>query len=168
MPTTMPTQLKEPSASPLPANSGQDSGQSVLELAVCLPLFVLLVLGTAEIANIAWASVQVNNAARAGAQFASLSHANAADTTDIETAAKNEAPKLTITFPTAPSQTCVCTDPTTGDAATGDTCATCPSPNVPIDSVTVKTQAVVTPLVRYIGLPSSYTIQAQATMKVIQ
>lgn len=164
MQTTMPAQLKKPSASPLHA----DSGQSVLELAVCLPLFVLLVLGTAEIANIAWASVQVNNAAHAGAQFASLSHANAADTADIETAAKNEAPKLTITFPTAPSQSCVCTDPTTGNAATGDTCATCPSPNIPIDSVTVKTQAVVSPLVHYIGLPSSYTVQAQATMKVIQ
>jgi Flp pilus assembly protein TadG len=148
-----------------------ESGQSMLELAVCLPVFALLILGTAEIANIAWASIQLNNAAHAGAQYGSHSRGFAADITDIETAARNEAPKLTITFPTDPAQTCSCIDPSTGAAATGATgCQTliqCPSPYVILDSITVTTQAVVTPLIHYPGLPASYTLHAQATMGVV-
>lgn len=148
-----------------------ESGQSMLELAVCLPVFALIILGTAEIANIAWASVQVNNAAHAGAQFASHSRGNANDIPDIKIAAQNEAPKLTITFPTDPAQTCSCIDPSTGAPAVGaagcTTLAECPSPNIIMDSITVTTQAVVRPLIHYPLLPSSYTLNAQATMGVV-
>jgi Flp pilus assembly protein TadG len=149
-----------------------ESGQSMLELAVCLPIFALLILGTAEIANIAWASIQLNNAAHAGAQFGSHSRGFASQIGDIETAAQNEAPKLTITFPTDPSQTCSCIDPSTGAPATSGTtgCQTlveCPSPYIIMDAITVTTQAVVRPLVHYPGLPASYTLNATATMGVV-
>jgi Flp pilus assembly protein TadG len=144
----------------------------MLELAVCLPVFALIILGTAEIANIAWASIQLNNAAHAGAQFGSHSRGFAADITDIKTATQAEAPKLTITFPTDPAQTCSCIDPSTGAPATTNTtgCQTlieCPSPYVIMDSITVTTQAVVTPLIHYPLLPASYTLHAQATMGVV-
>src|SRR5215469_3635309 len=116
-----------------------ESGQSMLELALCLPVFAILILGTAEIANIAWASVQLNNAAHAGAQFASHSRGFASDIAHIEAAAQNEAPKLTITIPTAPTQTCSCIDPSTGGPATGiSACQTlidCPSPYIIMDSI---------------------------------
>ncbi len=115
-------------------------------------MFLLLILGTAEIANIVWASIQLNNAAHAGAQFGSLSRANAADTTDMETAAQNEAPALTITFPTAPTQECCCITPSTGSATTPVTCTStfitdtsCTSPKVVLASIKVTTQAVVRP-----------------------
>lgn len=151
----------------------------MLELALCLPVFALLILGTAEIANIAWASIQLNNAAHAGAQFGSQSRANAADPLDpatsvgvIEEATQNEAPKLTITFPTAPSQACSCIDPTTGTTGAGSTgCQTlieCPSPYVIFDNITVNAQAVVRPLVHYPGLPATYTLNATATMGVVK
>jgi Flp pilus assembly protein TadG len=144
----------------------------MLELAVCLPVFALLILGTAEIANIAWASIQLNNAAHAGAQYGSHSRGFAADTAHIEAATQAEAPTLTITFPTAPAQTCSCIDPSTGAPATTNTtgCQTlieCPSPYVIMDSITVTTQAVVTPLIHYPLLPASYTLHAQATMGVV-
>ena len=153
-------------------NRPSESGQGMVELALCLPVFLLLLLGTAEIANIAWASIQLNNAAHAGAQYASHSRAWASQITNIETAAQNEAPHLLITFPTDPSQTCSCIDPSTGAPATSNTtgCQTlveCPSPYVITDSVTVTTQAVVTPLIHYPGLPASYTLNAQATMGVV-
>lgn len=147
------------------------SGQGSVELALCLPVFLLLIAGTAEIANIAWASVQLNNAAHAGAQFGSLNHANADNPSQIETAAQNEAP-FTITFPTAPAQTCVCTDgsgtpqPTRGctlDATTG-----CPSPTYTMQiMLQVSVQAVVKPIVHYPGLPASYTMNATANTPVI-
>lgn len=149
-----------------------ESGQGMLELAVSLPLFVLLILGGAEIANIAWASVQLNNAAHAGAQFGSHGRGFADRIGDIETAAQREAPKLTITFPTDPAQTCACIDTSTGAPATSGTtgCQTlveCPSPYLITDTITVTTQAVVTPLIHYPGLPASYTLHAQATMGVV-
>lgn len=151
-----------------------DSGQSVLELAFSLPLFVLLLLGSAEIANIAWASVQVNNAARAGAAFAAQSHTYASDTTDISSAAKNEAPRLTNLEVTS-SEVCTCVS-NAGTAGTPDPGCThtsiqtgsCPSPSTVQVAVQVNTSAVVTPLVHYPGLPSTYTIRAQATMEVEQ
>jgi Flp pilus assembly protein TadG len=144
----------------------------MIELALCLPVFALLILGTAEIANIAWASIQLNNAAHAGAQFGSHGRGFAERTGDIETAAQNEAPRLTITFPSDPSQACTCVDPSTGAAATSGTtgCQTlieCPSPYVIIDTITVTTQAVVRPLIHYPGLPASYTLHAKATMGVV-
>lgn len=154
-----------------------ESGQSMLELALSLPVFVLLILGTAEIANIAWASVQLNNAAHAAAQYASQSRFNAStgNISNIELAAQNEAPKLTITFPTAPAQTCSCIDANTGAPVTGADCTTtdpnangCASPDIILDSITVVAQAVVTPLIHYPGLPATYTLHAQATMGVVK
>lgn len=149
-----------------------ESGQSLIELALSLPIFVLIVLATAEIANVAWWSIQVNNAAHAGAQFGSLSHANASNTNnDIETAAQNDVPaSLVLTFPTAPSQACACVD-TSGNATTMAcstiTTTTCQSPSIIQDTLTVTVQAQVTPLIHYWGLPSTYTLNATATTPVI-
>jgi len=140
----------------------------MLELAVCLPLFALLILGGAEIANIAWASVQLNNAAHAAAQFASHNRGWAAEIGNIETAAQNEAPGLLLTFPSDPVQTCSCIDSTGAPAGTGCTDTTlCPSPNIILDNITVTVTANVTPLIHYPGLPASYTLNAHATMGVI-
>jgi len=150
-----------------------ESGQATLELALSLPLFALLILGTAEIANLAWNSVQVNNAARAGAAYASLSRANAASTSEIQIAAQNEAPKI-ITSPTtqvSSTQICYCisgSTTTTDSGCTNTTLTTCPSPDIIQVAVRVNVNAPVTPLVRYAGLPASYTIHAQATLGVEQ
>jgi Flp pilus assembly protein TadG len=148
-----------------------DSGQSMVELALSLPLFVLLVLGTAEIANIAWAAIQINNAARAGAQFASQSHLNAAQNgTDspinaISSAAKADAPnfpQMTVTS----SQVCKCISSAGVDTGLSCTPAACVSPDVITDFVQVNTQASITPFVHYPGLPASYTIKGYAFMGV--
>jgi Flp pilus assembly protein TadG len=147
--------------------AGLDAGQSMVEVALCLPLFFLLILGTMEISNIAWSAIQVQNAARAGAQFGAQSRAAAADSTDIATAAKNDAPKLTGMTVTS-SSSCQCINTTTG-ATAGTGCATiteCPSPYLITVQVQVNTQATVRPLVHYPGLPSSYTLKGRSIMGV--
>jgi Flp pilus assembly protein TadG len=146
-----------------------ESGQGTLELALCLPLFLLLILGTAELANIAWASVQLNNAAHAGAQFGSQSRANAADTTDIENAAKNEAPRLITSASTqvTPTQACSCITAAGGTTSNGcETLTECPSPDIIMDNIQVTVHATVTPIIHYPGLPASYTMNAIAIMGV--
>lgn len=149
--------------------NSSESGQGTLELALCLPLFALVILGAAEIANLAWSSVEVNNAARAGAAYASLSRANAASTHYIQVAAQNEAPNLVIV--TTSTQVCQCIS--SGGTTTDSGCAhtdltTCPSPDVIQVAVQVNTSATVRPLIHYAGLPASYTVQAQATVGVEQ
>lgn len=150
-----------------------ESGQGTLELALSLPLFALLVLGSAEIANLAWASVQINNAARAGAAYGSLNRANAANTSAIGRAAQNEAP----TYITSPStqvtstQVCYCisgNSTTTDPGCTSTTLTSCPSPDLIQVAVQVNVSAPVSPLIHYAGLPASYTVQSQATLGVVQ
>jgi Flp pilus assembly protein TadG len=147
-----------------------DTGQALVELAVSLPLFLLLVLGTAEIANIAWAAIQLNNAVHAGAQYGSISRTNAANATNVESAAQNEAPSLNITFPAAPTQACSCVTP--GGTSTVYACtavvASCSSPDIILASVKVTAQASVRPIVHYPGLPATYTLHAQASMGIVQ
>lgn len=150
-----------------------DSGQSILEIAVSLPLFLILIAGTGEIANLAWASVQVNNAARAGAAYASQSRANAANNANILLAARDEAPKLTITLPAPPTESCSCVSSTDGSstsiACDNNALTNCPSTAGIIQvAVQVNVQATVTPFVHYLGLPGSYTVNAQATTGVQQ
>jgi Flp pilus assembly protein TadG len=155
--------------------TASDAGQGTLELALCLPLFALLILGSAEIGNLAWSSVQLNNAARAGAAFGSISRANAADLADIRTAAYNEAPNF-ITSPSTqvtPTQVCTCVDSSGTPGAPDRGCTStnltsCPSPSVIQVAVQVNVQVPVTPFIHYLGLPATYTVNAQATMDVEQ
>ncbi|HSU19938.1 MAG TPA: TadE/TadG family type IV pilus assembly protein [Acidobacteriaceae bacterium] len=144
-----------------------ESGQSLVELAVALPLFLILILGTAEMANIAWAAVQISNAARAGAQYGSQSHANASDSASVQTAAKNDAPSITNLQVTV-TQPCKCISSTGTDTGNACTLAACPSPNVIMPFIQVNTEAAVTPFMRYPGLPASYTLKGQALMGVVK
>jgi Flp pilus assembly protein TadG len=148
-----------------------ESGNALIELAASLPLYLVLILGTAEIANLAWSSVQVNNAARAGAAYASLSRANAANNANILLAAQAEAPNLAITFPSGPTPLCYCVD--SGGTSTATTCdqsgvSGCNAPSTFQVAIQVNVQAMVTPFVHYPGLPATYTVNAQATMGVTQ
>ena len=114
-----------------------------------LPMFLLLILGTAEIANIAWASIQLNNAAHAAAQYASSIRAQCLDTNSKHRTGREERSARTRpqTFPTPPSLLCSCVDPVHGrHHATHMHChlhATCTSPDVILAYHHVTTQAVV-------------------------
>lgn len=48
------------------------SGQALVELAIALPVMLLILLGGMELARICYAAIEVSNAARAAAQYAIL------------------------------------------------------------------------------------------------
>ena len=153
--------------------AASESGNALIELALSLPLFLILILGTAEIANLAWASVQVNNAARAAAAYASQSRTNAAPSNiaNITLAAQNEAPKLANLQVKNYNELCSCvgTDGSSPSIACDSSAlSNCPFPGTIQVAVKVNTQAAVTPIVHYPGLPATYTVNAQATMGVAQ
>jgi len=67
-----------------------ESGQSLVELAILVPLLVLLLMGVIELGRYAQIAILVGNAARAGAAYGAQSLAQSADTNGIKTAAGND------------------------------------------------------------------------------
>src|ERR1700722_2857907 len=70
------------------------AGQSLVELALVLPILLLLMIGIIEVGRFAYYSILVSNAARAGAQYGAQGLVNAADAAGIQTAAANDGQNL--------------------------------------------------------------------------
>jgi Flp pilus assembly protein TadG len=73
----------------------RDTGQATVELALSLPLVLLVLLGVAQVAVVLVHQVAVEHAARAGARAASVSAAPGAAASSAATAATRLAP-LTV------------------------------------------------------------------------
>jgi Flp pilus assembly protein TadG len=142
------------------------AGQSLLEFALTMPLFILILVGTVELARFAWAAIEVSNAARAGAAYGAQDHTTVDDVPGIKAAAANDAPDLTG-LTVIPSKSCTCsTAPTT--TLMSCSLSLCPSPAILLDFVHVNTSANVTPLINYPGLPTPFTVQGSAVMEAAQ
>jgi Flp pilus assembly protein TadG len=159
-----------------------------MELALIVPIFVLMILGGAELGRIAYAAIEVSNAARAGVAYGAQNHATAAETgaiasgvnDAIDIAAVNEASNITDLTATS-SDSCICQTVTTSTGVvttTSISCrtagATCPESttsgkvNNVVEYVQVNTQAVVGTMFRYPGIPRSFTLNGFAQMRVEQ
>jgi Flp pilus assembly protein TadG len=143
-----------------------ETGQGLIELALTLPIFLLLLVGAAEFARFAWASIEVANAAQAGVQYGAQSNITASDDAGIQTAALNDGTNLTGMTAT-PTHWCACSSA----ASTAITCSTALSNCAAtiIEYVQVNTTATVRPLYRWAGLlPTSFTANGSAVMEVEQ
>jgi Flp pilus assembly protein TadG len=140
----------------------RESGNSMLELALTISFLIILGLGATDFARAFYAAIEVNDAARAGAQYGSQNTATAADSTGMVNAAKANAPNLTGVTGTATQCTCA-TGSTVASCATRY-CANNPSGNF----VTVNTQAAFSTIAPYPGIPSSLTLAGRAVMMVGQ
>jgi Flp pilus assembly protein TadG len=144
---------------------GCDIGQAFVELALVLPIFVILLLGVAEVGRLAYASIEVSNAARAGASYAAQNHITASNSLDINNAAKQDAPEISGIAATA-TQLCSCTNGTVITCANAG--VRCISPGRIIESVQVNTSASVNTLFHLPGIPNQVTLTGQAIMMVEQ
>lgn len=143
----------------------REDGQSMIELAVALPVLLLMLVGAVEFGRLAYAAIEVANAARAGVAYGAQSPATAADIAGMENAATRDGSDILGSGLTATaSQTCSCS---TGVA--GVTCANagamCAGGRTLI-SVQVNTTVNFDPLLYVPGMPHTYTLNGQATMRV--
>jgi Flp pilus assembly protein TadG len=145
----------------------RDAGQSLIELALTLPLFVFILLGTAEFARFAWASILASNAARAGVQYGAQNHITASDSSGMQTATTLDGTNLSGLTAT-PTHYCVCSTAAATVSCTLPLSTTCPSPATLLEFVQVNTSATVTPLYRWPGLPTTFTARGFALMQVEQ
>jgi len=127
-----------------------------------------LMLVTTDIARAFYTQAEVENAARAGAQYGSRSPTTAVDAAGISTYAANDA--ANVSGLTVTSSTCTC--PPSGSSTVPGGGTVCPSSyctdNPEATYVTVNTSATFTTVVPYPGIPNTYTIQGQAIMQVQQ
>jgi Flp pilus assembly protein TadG len=158
-----------------------------VETALVVPFLVFILVGSAELGRIAYASIEVANAARAGAAFGEQSGTAAAPIglTDqaIKQAAENDAADFVSGFNATPNVYCVCltTNAGTGTASstpqvlcgssTANSSTYCPTSTVTnvrntiIRYVEVSTTGTVNTMFRYPGLPSSYTVKGYAELR---
>lgn len=137
-------------------------GQSSVELAVAVPLLLLLLLAGTDFGRIFYMTSGVASAARAGAQYGSQSVITAANAAGMVAAAQTDGSNVTSMTATAAQCTC----------ATSSTVSACPTgycTNAPQATfVTVQTSVVFKTLVTWPGIPSSTTLAGKAIMQVQQ
>ena len=134
-------------------------GIATIEFALLAPLMLLLVAGVVDYTLLMRAAIATGDAARAGAQFGSLSVGNASNTSGMQTAALKAAPDIPNLTASA-ATVCSCANGNTVNCSGG----TCPSgPVRTYVQVTVRTS--VPPLFSYPALGDSGAVIATATMR---
>lgn len=142
-------------------------GGALVDLAAIIPIFALLLIGVVEFGRMAYFSIEVSNAARAGAAYAAQSTGTSTYTSGIQTAAQNDAPNLTKITTLVVTPTTVCQCDNSGAFSTMTSCtASCSSPGRVITYAQVNTSAQVSAGFTLPGLPVSYTLQGQSIMRI--
>jgi Flp pilus assembly protein TadG len=132
----------------------------MVELAVVLPVLILLAIGVMDYGRVYFTSIAVANAARAGAEWGAQGTAFYTDDAKIQSFAQldgAEAAPITITS----NHVCKC-------GGTAVTCAgtTCSGGyGVPIVLVEVTASKTLALLIKYPGLPTTITITRTATFR---
>jgi Flp pilus assembly protein TadG len=144
------------------------SGQSLVEFAIMLPLLLLLLLGVIEIGRYAYISILVGNAASAGVIFGSQTHNTAGNLTAITAAADNDFQNngqnvntLTVTK----NYACGCDNSGT-ISVTDCTNGVCPIGQNKVVSLQVTASSQFSSLFNYPGIPSPITVLRTATMRI--
>jgi Flp pilus assembly protein TadG len=142
-------------------SSEREEGSAILELALVLPLLLLLLAGAVDLGRAYFAAIEVQSAAQAGALYGSQ---YPTDTAGMVNAAMQNAQDITSILQT-PSATygCECYDGT--PIACGDTSDSCPNTGNLVYYVTVTTAANYKPLLPWPGIPSSIVLTGKATMR---
>lgn len=154
---------------------GGESGSALVELAVVVAfLGIPLLLGTAEMASLVYDSIEISNAANAGAAYGMQSLTFASNTSGMTTAAQNEASDFGAALSVTPTTYYACSSAIggtqyTGASAQSNANAGCTGTgNHALEFVQVKTSASVTPSIHWLGLPSSFTLTGSSVMEVEQ
>ena|SRR5579863_8636545 len=140
-----------------------ETAQALIETSIAVALLVPLTIGAAEFARLAYAGIEVSNAARAAVQYGAQNGSTASDTTGIQTAAAIDAADIATTLTTTVATSCVCSD---GSAST---CQNTDCPNSHIEeTLSVTTATTVDPMIHLPGIPRTITLHGLAIQKVLQ
>ena len=135
-----------------------ETGGALIELAIVLPVLILIAIGVMDYGRVYFTSVAVANAARAGAEFGSIEPGRETWTTQMQDFAKldgAEAGAITVTATTH----CECSGSV---VACSTTCAGYGAPWVLVEVTASKSVAMV---LKYPGLPTTVTVSRTAIFR---
>jgi Flp pilus assembly protein TadG len=150
-----------------------ERGAALVEFALILPLLMLVLIGVIEMGRVAYFSIEVANAAHAGAQYGALGYSNG--NANMKAAANKDGQNSISTFITNAQYVCACWNPNTGVEtpasptypACGSTCAT---GGHMVTYAQVSVTGTIHTLFNYkaLGLPDHWDVTRVATMRVTQ
>ena len=140
-----------------------EDGSTLVELALLLPVFILVLAGIANYAFWIEEKIQLQEAAAAGAAYATIP-GNGSDVTGMIAAARAASPQFNVAMTVTAVNTYSCSP---GGAAVAST-ATCSGLSAgPLLFAQVKTSATEFPVLKYLGMPTSMTMQGYASYEVV-
>jgi Flp pilus assembly protein TadG len=144
--------------------SDHESGSSLIELALILPVLFLLLMGVADFGRAYYLAIEVSHAANTAALYGSQ---NPTDTVGMQNAAVLDAPDVPsfTTSSVSASYGCECSDGSSVvvNCTSNPSCAT----NV-VNYVQVNTSVSYSAMLPYPGIPSPLTLRGSARMRAGQ
>jgi Flp pilus assembly protein TadG len=140
-----------------------EGGASLVELAMLLPLFLLLLALAIDLGRASYLVEEIQGAALAAVAYGAQ---NPTDTTGMSNAATDDAPNVPSLSVGTPTYGCECATDTTGStySASCATTPTCTSSNV-VYRVNVTVTATYTTLFPWPKVPSSMSFSSSASMR---
>ena len=129
---------------------GRQGGQGLVELALVLPIMLLLFVGVIDLGRVLYSKLSVTAAAEAGVLYASQTKTNAQDTAGITARVLAES---SVSVGNTPTVT-VTLSPVNGDGWG-------------MQQVGVTVSQTVTTLFHWVGMPAAYTVQAQVWARIL-
>lgn len=143
-----------------------ETGQALAETSLTIPFFLLVLLGSVDLARAAYTGIEVTNAARAAVQYAAQNSATAADTSAIQSAASADASNLSG-LKTTVSVSGICSDGSTC-SETGGACQPTDCSASHIETIlTVDSSATFAPMFPMPAIPNGLTMHGHAVQKVL-
>ena len=153
-------------------NDAGERGSAVVELALTLGVFgAPLLLGTLTLVNVIYCSIEVANAAHAGAVYGMVSSTYAGDTSGIRSASQEEASDLGGYLTVSPTTYYACSTALGGMQYSSQSAATSAcsgSGNHPLQFVQVVVSATIVPAFHFPKLPSTFTLTNTSVMEVLE
>jgi hypothetical protein len=154
----------------------EDCAQALVELSISLPLLLLLLLGAVELGRVAYASIEVTNAAKAAAAYGAMNggafspgfSSNLDETGMLRAATADAADLSSVSFTSGyPQMACSCSG--SGSATCGAPPTGCSPPlSKVVVTVTVQTQTTFDPLIYIPGWAHGpITLKGWAQQKVL-
>lgn len=153
----------------------KEDGAALTEFALVLAILgIPLIFITINLAYVIYGSIEISDAAHAGALYGSFSNTNANNTSGIQTAAQADAPDFGTHLTVTPTVYWVCSASIVDSSSTGAyttqslAAAACPqgATNHYLEMIKVNASAPVTVPISIPGFATSYTVQYSSYMEV--
>ena len=149
-----------------------ERGSSVVEVALLLAVFgPVLIVGTAQMGLVAYASIEVSNAAHAAAMYGMVSSTYASDTAGMTIAAQQEAADFGTRLTVTPTTYYACSAALGGTQYATQAAATSActgSGNHPLQLVQVNVNLRYTPSIHLPALASTFSLGADSVLEVAE